>query len=258
MTRKHHLAITLAALLLSQITGLAQARKNITVSPSDNVITHVADGGQWSTSITLVNLSNFTASFTLHFYGDDGSPLALPFVGGSGFPTSTLSGTLPVNGSRTFQTTGAPGPTVQGWAQLDSNEDVGGFAVFKSHLAGQKDSEAVVPIGSRFDARSVLVFDNTNGYVIGVALVNPSTFDIATVILTFRDENGNQFDQDSFLMDPLTHDAFSLAQAYPQTIGRKGTVEISTTSVTFSALGLRFSPAGPFTSFHTLSAAAWR
>jgi len=46
--------------------------------------------------------------------------------------------------------------------------------------------------------------------------------------------------------------------AYPLTIGRRGTVEISTTSVTFSALGLRFSPAGPITSFHTLSAAAWR
>ena len=44
-------------------------------------IAQIADGEGWSTSITFINLSDGTAFFDVLFYGDDGNPVQLPFIG---------------------------------------------------------------------------------------------------------------------------------------------------------------------------------
>lgn len=256
MTRKSQFFVLFTIAILSQGLGLAADSNAITASPNDVVIAHVAEGGQWSTSITLINLSAAPVSYTLRFYSDSGAPLTLPLVGGT--PSSLVSGNLNVSGSHIIQTAGLPGATLQGWAQLTASSLIGGFAVFKSHLAGQTDSEAVVPFSSKFDHRFVLAFDNTNGYVIGGALVNASAFETVTVVATMRDEAGAMIgNQSVFTMAPMSHMAFSFPQQFASTTNKKGTAEFSTTSVNLSGLGLRFSPAGPFTSFHALSAPGW-
>jgi hypothetical protein len=46
-----------------------------------NVITHIAVGGQWKTSITIVNLSETQpATFVLNLMGEDGSAKAFTFM----------------------------------------------------------------------------------------------------------------------------------------------------------------------------------
>jgi hypothetical protein len=259
MTRKSQLIL---ALMLT-VTGpsavsAAESNNNIIVSSANEVVAHVADGGQWSTAITLVNLSGAGVDYTVNFYADTGAPLPLFIVGIFNNKVASVAGHLNANGTTTIQTLGAPNqPTVVGWARIQGTGLLGGFAVFRSHVAGDKDSEAVVPIDSKFDHRFVLVFDNTNGFVTGAAIVNPSANESVFVTATFRDELGQQFDQQSFSMLPLTHSSFAFTTRFPQTANKKGTVEFFTASLSLAGVGLRFSPFGPFTSFHPLSAQGW-
>jgi hypothetical protein len=69
------------------------------------VITHLADGGAWKTTMTLVNLSSVNAvAFTLRFYGDDGSLKQFPFLGVGRH--SVLTGTMNPAGSLVIETSG--------------------------------------------------------------------------------------------------------------------------------------------------------
>ena len=140
-------ALTVVGLLVTVvIAGAAPApRRSVITGSSDVVFPHIADGGQWTTSFTLMNLSTNPAPYTLSFFSDDGSPLTLVILGIGA--ASGVTGTLEVNGSVVLQTAGG-GSIRQGWAQLDYTEQMAGFAVFKSHRPGFIDSEAAVPLGS--------------------------------------------------------------------------------------------------------------
>ena len=92
--------------------------------------------------------------------------------------------------------------------------------------------------------------------------MNPGSFFPISVSVVFRDEFGAPIDQDSFLMAPLTHLAITMTQKYPQTIGHRGTMEISTTGFQINVLGLRFVPdprfdALPFTSITPVASVFW-
>jgi hypothetical protein len=132
------------------------------------------------------------------------------------------------------------------------------MAVFRSQGAGRPDQEAVVPIGSVFENRFVLMFDNSGGYATSIAVVNPdltaTTFDV-----TIRNNEGAILKQAKMTLESLRHQAFSTATAWPETAGQKGSIEFRVAGDSFavSALGLRFHPGGSFTSFHTLSNVDW-
>lgn len=209
---------------------------------AQDTLVHIADGDQWTTTFTLVNLDNVQASYTLSFYADDGSPLAVG-IGGAGTVTA-VSGTLFVNGSTILQTTGRSGLR-QGWAHLDTNQSMGAQAIFKSHVAGRADYEAAVPAAYGC-LDFVIVFDNSAGYFTGVAIAN--TLDSgASVRATFRDQQGVQLGNGTLTLQPFGHVALLLNQSYPLTAGVKGTAAFSSDSC-IAGLGLRFNPTGPFTS----------
>lgn len=65
-------------------------------------------------------------------------------------------------------------PTKQGWAQLFSNGAVTGFAVFRQKIEA-REQEAMVPLETRKASGYVLAFDNTGGYLTGVAVANLSS-----------------------------------------------------------------------------------
>jgi hypothetical protein len=253
------LIIALAALLATPLlTNAAQRpRPNITVASGDQVFTHIADGDQWTTSFTLINIDTSPANYTLSFYDDNGNPLSL---GISGLGTATdISGTLPVNGSVVYQTTGGVG-VLQGWAYLAYDHVIAGTAVFTRRLPGNAvDFEAAVPLESQFQDRFVIAFDNAGGYYTGIALVNASSGRTETVSVTFRDETGAAFLLDSFVMGPNTHTAFLVDDTYPATAGVRGVVEFSTndSAAQLAGLGLRFNPTGSFTSTSPFSAVGW-
>jgi hypothetical protein len=78
-----------------------------------------------------------------------------------------------------------------------------------------------------------LPFDNVTAST-GVAVANPVSYTGITVFVTFRDEQGNQFLIDRFDLGPLAHTAFSLAERFPQSAGRRGVVELTTSAITMS------------------------
>ena len=220
-------------------------------SSADDVIPHLVFGDTWNTAVTLVNLSNEEAEVPVEFFQQDGEPMLVPIADVGIF--SELKVTIPAHGSVTFQTVGlsTDSPT-QGWAKLDLTccQEITGLAVFQQSIAG-RDSEAVVPFASSAADRSGMVFDNTEGFVTGVAMVNPSETSVSTVTMNFRLEDGRRIHLDQFIMDPREHRAFALNAAFPQTRNRKGTIEFIAHGGGIALLGLRFSPRGTFTSFHS-------
>ena len=70
---------TLTILVLIVAPALAQRnprpRLDSAAGIGNRIVTHIADGGGWKTSIVLVNLSQSkTANFQLNLFGDDGTP----------------------------------------------------------------------------------------------------------------------------------------------------------------------------------------
>jgi hypothetical protein len=194
-----------------------------------------------------------TVQYTLGFHS---SPAGQPWklnIAGLG-EVSTISGTIPIGGSAFFETTNPPGPTSVGWAQLDGNyDDIGGMAVFRFSPGGLQDTEAVVPFASEFDDDFLVPFDNRNGFVTSMAIVNPSSYSVASVFVEFRDVTGQRILLDTITLQPLEHLPFSTAVRFPASNGRNGVIAFTTSSLGVSALGIRFNPRFSFTSVHALS-----
>jgi hypothetical protein len=233
---------------------------DIISSGSPQVFSQVVDGGVWKTTITLLNLGTGPAGFTLNFYGDDGLPLALSTNLGQ---ASIFSGGIAPGGSTVIETLGTAPTLSQGWGLLkpDAGAVISGSAVFRERLPGLPDLEASVPGDGGSTHRVALPFDHIAA-ANGIALVNPGSFFPISVFVVFRDESGAPLVQDSFQLAPLTHQAITMTQKYPQTIGHRGTMEISTTGFQINVLGLRFVSdprfnALPFTSITPVASVFW-
>src|SRR5207247_1535211 len=68
------------------------------------VISHVADGARWKTTIVVVNTDSVPAQFTVNFWKDDGSPFIVTLADGRS--VAQVSDAIPVGGSRTIETDG--------------------------------------------------------------------------------------------------------------------------------------------------------
>jgi hypothetical protein len=249
------LAVTPAFSQQPRQTGRLRPSLDSAAGIGNRIVTHLADGGGWKTSITLMNLSQTKpAVFTLTVYGDNGKPQSFPFEGIGRL--STVIGTLAVGGSTVIKTTGTDAAIGQGWAQLDfsgTTDSVGGFAVFSN----SNGNEAAVPFESTIGENPTLSFDNTNGFGMGVALAN-SDVSTMTINATFKDGSGAMLGTSQFTMAPMAHTSFIFSQQWPFTAGKQGSVYFQC-SDTFgpnafglAVLGLRFTPQGAFTSVEAL------
>lgn len=203
---------------------------------------HLASGGSWDTTLTLVNTGTASSEAMLNFFGDDGSPLQLPFTfpqspAASPLVASTLDQTINANALLVVDTQqpGTNAPQV-GSAQLLTGSNIGGFAIFKYAVTGQ---EAVVPLETRNAASYVLAFDNTGGVATGVALANVAA-QAANIQAVIRDDTGMQIGTDSIALAAQGHTSFLLATKYAFSQNKRGTVEFLTPlGGQISALGLR-------------------
>jgi len=220
------------------------------------VLSHVAAGGGWTTAITLVNTSTTAVPVTVGFHGDDGSPLILPFTTTQQGTTQTLSsasvsGTISPNATLLI-TTGALASTVVGWAEIDSASLLGGYAIFRQTPQTGSPSEGTVPLQTQFPSTTALSFDNTAGFVMGVALANLSASS-ANVTASVWDDSGNQIGTQNIAVAGNGHTAFVLPTLIPQTAGKRGIVKFQSGATGgLAGIGLRFSPFGTFTSVPTL------
>ena len=91
-----------------------------------------------------------------------------------------------------------------------------------------------------------LPYDNTAGFVMGVALANLSASS-SNVTATIWDANGNQLGTQAITIAGNGHTSFVLPTELPLTAGQLGIVQFQS-SGGIAGLGLRFSPFGTFTS----------
>jgi hypothetical protein len=214
-------------------------------------IPQVADGGEFRTAITLVNNEATAANVRLRFWQDDVTagatrPWTVAFTTGENPDNLTIApGT-----SITLETNGAS-PTVRaGWAEVVTDQWVTGFAVFRQSVPGKSAQEAAVPVNTATPLRYFMPFDNTGGFTTSIALANLSDSTAAQVNFTFRDGQGLRLLQVALPELPVQgHRAFRVIDLWPEMDGKRGTLEISSLSGEVTALGLRFSSGGAFTSF---------
>jgi hypothetical protein len=127
---------------------------------------------------------------------------------------------------------------------VSGSTGVGASAIFRSHVVGRQDSEAVSAMAAASPKGFILPFDNRNGFGTGVAIVNVGSAGV--IPITVRDSVGSVLFTENLPLNSDAHVSFSLTDRYPLLSGRAGTVEIG--SSTAAVLGLRFNPSGSFTS----------
>jgi hypothetical protein len=212
-------------------------------------VPQIADGGGWKTSLVLFNRTNKRIQGNLSFYGGRGETVAFPI--GAYQPVSTMVLSLGPNETKNIETEGTGSAVTVGWAMIDADDDIGGFAIFRQRVAGRPDFEATVPVilaGSQM----ISSFDQTGGLTTGLALVSLNSGQV-TLTLTFRDEMGDLMLERTVVLDTRHHTSFSFADRYPELAGKKGSLVIvgrssAIQSGVFAPLGLRFNPTGSFTS----------
>jgi len=243
--------------LAAQFGGAEDAKSNLTVFQEDAVMPHLAEGGGWTTTITLVNLDGTDAPFELSFFDNHGQGLTLPIEGVGN--QSVVSGTIPFRGTVTLQTAGTSAPLKEGWGFVASSQLIGGMAVFSFHRSGLPDFESVVPFTSYLDLLQVLAFDHRDGFQTGVAMANVLQSQI-TVRMQFVEENGVSLFSDTVNLPAGGHTSFLLSGRYPQLEGRRGTIQFTEESGLTEGLavtGLRFNPQGPFTTVFPMRGPNW-
>jgi hypothetical protein len=258
---KHPSRATVERAKADRTARQAGGERNVWVFPTAVVFPHLAVGPEWETSFVIVNMSNESAQFNLGFFDTTGAPMTVSFTVGkeaAAARDSYLTRTLAREGSTVITVYNDGQPLRTGFAILEPPSDdqrLGGYAVFKQRVAGRPDFEAVVPLCDYDDWAFYMPYDNSGGVDTGMALVNPSDSQTATVGLIFLDEAGELVLQESLTLKPGEQTSFSLSNKYPALGGKRGTLYAESSIDYLSALGLRFNlgGGGAFTSLPVMN-----
>lgn len=213
------------------------------VGTGGGAMAHIASGGGWQTTLTLVNTGNSAATANLNFYGDSGGPASWPLRFPQTGTTSTansVSQSIPPGGSLIVVVADSPGAATTGSAVLSTTGNVGGFAMFRYNATGQ---EAVVPLQAVNAPSYVLAFDNTGNLATGLAIANTAG-QAASVNVIIRDDTGAQIGTGTISLAARGHKSFLLTDTatggWAVTQGVRGTIEFDTPAGgQIAPLGLR-------------------
>jgi hypothetical protein len=186
-----------------QITGLTVAITGPVVPQVPYYFSHLAVGGGWQTTLTLVNYSPQPVTCVTNFYSDIGSPLSISFSQGS---VSTRTDTLQAGQSIHDQTTGNPPAVMQGWAQAICTGPIQASVLYRLYQAGVAVGEASV----NAETAPTTEFATFAQTATGVAYANPSTTQSANVTLTVWDATGNRLGSQTVALGPLAHGSANL------------------------------------------------
>jgi hypothetical protein len=226
------------------------------VGTGGGTFAHIAIANGWKTSFVLMNTGVNAAQAHLYFFDDDGKPLPLPLSSpqsGGGVSTTAPSVDSTINAGATLvvESTGPDANPLQtGSAQLTTDGHVSGFAIFRYEPTGQ---EAVVSLESRNAGSYILAFDNTAGTATGVAVSSTSP-QAVSVPVVIRDDSGAQIGTGTIPLASNGHSAFVLANQFPLTDGKRGTLELTAPAgAQIGVLGFRTPPTGTFTTLPALT-----
>ncbi|MCU1336338.1 MAG: hypothetical protein JWO19_1919 [Bryobacterales bacterium] len=223
--------------------------KSAFVGTTDQVFPHIAMGNSWETVIVILNMSNSVMNFTMRFYAEDGSPMAVTF---KDYPQSNITtttaaaGQLPPGTSFNFALFSVTPDLRVGWATLQYDSSLGrlgGYAIFRQSVPGRPTFESLVPLSAFDDYKFYLPFDNIQGFITAIALVNPASNVSSRITITATDLNGNFIDRIFINLPPNGHLAFALTDRMPALSNRLGTLYVESDSNRLSAMGIRFNGA---------------
>ena len=212
---------------------------------TDLIFPHFAFGGGWNTTLAIVNMSPQTVTYDQVFVDQNGNPLPVTFrtiPGGDIITTPSAHGVLPPNTSFNILLfdPGPGSPLKVGWSFLsyDSiNTRLGGFAIFQQ-IGSLGTYEALVPLSGINDYKFYMPFDNRGGFTTAMALANPSNTP-TNVTFTFRDTNANVLATVTETLSAFSQKAVQLSGIAPQINGFAGTVYVTGSAPSLSALGIR-------------------
>jgi hypothetical protein len=139
----------------------------------------------------------------------------------------TIAGVLPPGATAFAQTAGTSAPSAQGWAEVASTGRISVQANFvRSGIPAGTDSEAAV-IGSQSGNNILMPFDNTQGFVTGLAIANTNAVQSVSVTITAILENGGPNTTPVIPLRPHGHVAIVMPTALPATANTRGTVKFS-------------------------------
>jgi hypothetical protein len=208
-------------------------------------VPHVVDGGGWQSTIVLTNTTSNPASATLIFHqettGGNTQPWTPPFQ-----EVVSTSGLSLAGGSSLFlHTAGTAADLSQGWAELNADPGVTGYVVFTIRVPGHQDQDGTAPIGASA-SRLLVPYDDSNGFVTGIAVVNP-TSSAQTISVGFRTTTGGVAMAALPSVPAGGHMSFVLSQQFPVIQGHEGLAEFTSITGTFSMIALRVNPTSSFT-----------
>jgi hypothetical protein len=227
-----------AATLSANVTGnnipYLGAMAPITPPTTPQILSQVAFGGGWYTSLYFNNPSTSSVSFNVNFTADNGTSLVIPSIGGS---STTIN--LAPHATAILEAPNV-GNLNRGYATIALPAGVTGYGVFRQTIAGIADQEAVVPLASSTSTGSTLVWDDTS-YTTGVSIANPSISPV-TVSITVWNSSGGVIATSSV---PLAAGAKMAAflrniPGLSAVVGNRGSAQFTVSSGSVAVLGLRF------------------
>jgi hypothetical protein len=230
---------------LFTVSSLAQAQ-NSTLN-----IPQIVDGGPWQTTLVVTNTGTTPASAGLAFFQETGNQQT---GNGTTIPWSLIVAerntvqlqafNLPVGTTLILHTLGTAITTTIGWGQLTQTAgDPGAVAVYAIFTQRVGQAQSGTAPGVAAATRVLIPFDNTNGSVTAVAVVNPSinneniTVGVRTPVASSQPTG--------FSLSPQGHMSFNLQDLFPGTTQQTGIAEFLTSSG-ISVVALRFN-GGAFT-----------
>jgi hypothetical protein len=147
---------------------------------------HVAVGGGYTTTFTLLNTGSTTLTGNLILTKQDGTPLSAAFSGPSNFQAtaSSVPLTIPIGGTQFWVASGvgANPPTTVGWARVESTGGtLGGVATFQYAPGGVLKAIAGVLAADAVQYATIPVDDNYPDRTTGYAVANPSSTDTLNI-----------------------------------------------------------------------------
>ncbi len=231
--------IGVAVLFLGLSSGAALAQALI--------ISQVADGEVWQTTIVLTNTTAATAHASLSFFQEIAGNATVAWNLTLAETATPQSISLAPGETLLLHTPGpsaAPAPTV-GWCQVTGDAGVVAYAIFTKRPAGAAAQVGTSPAIAAA-SRILVPFDNTNTNIASMALVNTG-LSLETINVNIRTTGGTITQTALTNIPPQGHLAFTFPGQFGATAGQSGLAEFYTSSGTFSVLALNFTPAGSLT-----------
>lgn len=254
MNRVTTFVLLLALLAVSPVMVVGQSKKEIgdLVSSSGKMIPLVIIGEGWSQQFILQNVGSRTATGTIRFWAQDGSPWEVELVGRgtrSTFPISLLPDEIVILETKVEFHGQLLGTATVGFSEGDRTT---GQTIFRRQEDDRPDFITSFPLGEGTlrVGKLRIPFDNRDGKYAGVGLFHLGLVD-RRLRIRLRDAEGLVFHEEVVAQAFRTLWWFSLSAQYPQSNGRIGTLEVTDADgldfLFISGFSLQFTPNGAFT-----------